>query len=522
MTDIQKFILHLLRTGRLSGVRLGVAEWFELCGELHSHGLLMRFAGEIENEAPLVVASRVEEMHVAHLEKMNQRLVSLGCFDAEAQRVNLKYVLFKGMADSLVLYGDLFIRDSGDIDILVDEDDLSKADYAARKAGWVQPGEAYRVRRALDEHNASADKLLQVSHPYSLRSSRFLPHVTNHYFVHENCQIDSMEIHDRFHGLSSAQCSSSLWSAHSEDIGNLTINVLSPVAGFVFSALSLYEDSESIRSNTSNAGDLGFKTCEDLHSWLVLLDRECLYEEALELIRFLGVSRKVAVSLAALLELHPEDAYGVELLGGTEESVWSLPYLERVFDPSERALSAVNLLHAKVVDSCGSLKGNSVAYREHRRTLPAYGSCLASPFGFGINGSFADGHCILNWYVPSELTGSIDSLVFQAVVVLNRCSQQGLGYRINCFCEDGTWEARVIPMGVNSVDGHANKVKRGRSCSVEVKTVDKGLHLRLTLELPYDEIALCLSSVNNRIYGQLFRVCAGWDFIEEASKLMGV
>lgn len=502
---------------------MGVAQWFELCAELHRHGLLMRLAATIEVEAPSIVAAQVRDMHAAHLRKMLLRVESLKRFDAESKKLDLRYVLFKGMADSSTLYGDPFVRDSGDIDILVDPDDLPKADYAARCAGWVQPAEAFRVRRALDNSASGTRNLLKESCPYSLRSSRFLPHVTNYYYVHENGQVDSMELHDRFHGLGSAACSSLIWSAVPLKMGELEICALSPVAGFFVSALSLYEDSESVRSNTSKGGDLGLKTCEDLHYWLALLDQESLYREAKALIVSLGASRKVAVSLSALLELHPEDSLRVELLGGAEKSVWCSPYLERSLNPEARASAAVALLRNRALGSIEIETLFGVLKWKNMQLLPSCGSCLNSPFQFAFESSSnADGSCVLEWNFPSARFNAADSLVFQVVVVLRQHEAQGFGFRVNCFQEEGKWTARAIAMGPDFIDGHANKIKRGFECSVEAEFNAECTRLRIPLDLLLDTIELCIPSVNTRIYGELFRPCAGWDFLEEASAAMGI
>lgn len=516
-------MIRLLKNRTLAKERLGVAQWFELCTELHRHGLLMCFAATIEAEAPSIVAAQVRDMHAAHLQKMRLRVESLKRFDAESKKLDLRYVLFKGMADSSTLYGDPFVRDSGDIDILVDPDDLPKADYAARCAGWVQPAEAFRVRRVLDNCAAGAQNLLKESCPYLLRSSRFLPHVTNHYYVHENSQVDSMEIHDRFHGLGSEACSSLLWSAVPMEIGELEFCAFPPIAGFVLSALSLYEDSESVRSNTFSGGDLGLKTCEDLHYWIMLLEQESLYEEAKALIASLGVSRKVAVSLSALLELHPEDLTRIGLLGRTEKSAWRSSYLERSLNPAARACEAVELLRERVLGSSDLQVVFAASKWSCLQFLPSYGSCLRSPFLFALeNNSTDDVCCALEWSLPLACFNAADSLVFQAVVVFGQHGTQGFGFRINCFQEEGKWTARAIAMGPDFIDGHANKIKRGFECSVEAEYNAECTRLRIPLDLLLDTIELCIPSVNTRIYGELFRPCAGWDFLEEASAAMGI
>ncbi len=517
--------LSYLRQDGVFRKKIGVSDWFKLCINLNAHGLLMVNAANIANYAPSPVAKKVAAQRVQHDAKMRLRLRSLRAFDDAAARCGLSYALIKGMPFSQMLYGDAFARDSGDMDILVAQDDLAKADWAARQAGWIQPAEAYKARRALDAGTLTPEGLSKLASSFSLRSSRFLPHVTNYYYAHEDGQIDSLEVHDRFYALGAEICESMLWSFSTEvELGERPFRSVSPEFAFLLSALSLYEDSECVRPNTFTRDDMGLKTCFDVRRWLQIFDDGEGVSRVRDLACALGVEEKFGRALAIVDEVFPDEARSLNWASSHGKSAWSMSYTDKVFLPDARAESGA-LDIAKSFSEClkrGSFGGfSSESWREQRR-LPAECGLFDTGFAFKIQ-ACCQSNLSFAWLIPFEFERSLDSLVFQAVVLDSSSPGPKVGYRVNCFAENGAWKALRTSLGANSVDGHANKMSRGQECCIERVRLETHIELRVSFkESGFLDLGrlLLFPSVNEQIVGQLFRRCAGFDFIEEAERAM--
>lgn len=528
--DRAKTLLAWLR-GDVAGAGLRhVADWFDLCADLNAHGLLTRYVPEMVEHAPLPVSRKMVGERVRHNEKMAARLRVFGRFADEAEACHLRFALIKGMAASEVLYGDPFARDSNDVDVLVAADDLPKADYAARRAGWVQPAEAYRIRRLLDQGKVDAETLAGAASPYSLRSSTFLPHVTNYYYAHEGGRVDSMEVHDRFHGLDSQEAAGLLWSGRQAELEGRPFATVSDPAGFLLSALSLHDDAEGVRANNMTRDDMGLKTCADVHAWLLRLGEEGLLGEAAALARSLGVEREVGCALSCACEVFPEDVCLAEEACGMRGSAWSLGYLERSLRPRVRVESGFGDVSRALAQNMelGAADALILGSWGQLRRLPAVsGACET---GFALRVEAAGGGLGFVWGMPASLASSADDLVMHAVVADLRDRDYMRGARVNVFREEGAWVAAVSPLAPGQVDGHANKRHVGEllpgTCAEEDGRV------LVSVVVPWEELGmaggaacervLVVPSVNERVAGQLFRRCAGWDFIEVVEDAMGM
>lgn len=537
-----EILLAFLREedGSLKG--LHISEWFALCRQLKEHGLLAVSTPRLRRFAPRIVAKKVDAWDAHHRARMAQRASALAAFDGEARRQSLHYLVIKGMALSKKVFGDELARQSGDIDILVDADDLPKADYVARATGWLQPGEARIARRLHDEGALDAEALERLASPYSLRSNGFLPHMTNYYLIQPDGAVDTLEIHDRFHCLSADQVRSLLWDADTVELCGNGYFTCSEEAAFVLSALSLHEDAETARANTSTRGTMGLKACVDLHRQLSALSDEGA-QRVQKMIENLGVRREVMAVLGDVVEVFPSDRNASEKLGTAIPSAWSMSYLERLLNPRKRAengtaRSAYALERLSRSKEARAFPSAAAGWR----ALPATGGVGEARFSFlcrpDVGMESGSGSLCLAWRLPPEFVGAVDDLVFQAVVFCSSASDRAQGaasgtggrggtdagpcaisLRVNVFRGEGTWEARVQSLAPDSIDGHANKLPRGDAASAWSRRKDDG-SLIVATKIDVPDAALVLAGVYEHLYGQLYRRCAGWDIVEEVDRLM--
>lgn len=498
-------------------------EWFELCSQLNDHELLMPLADAICSIAPAPVCRVVNGLRITHENKVKNRIKALSSFKKMADKINLRFVLFKGMASSCVLYNSPYARSSGDIDIIVNADDIAKADYAAREAGWIEPGEAYKARRMLNSGVLTKEALENLSCPYPLRSNKFLPHFTNYYFVHNEGQIDSLEVHDRYHGLEANAVQGLLWNTNLLKIGDESYYVFTEPLQFILTALSLFEDAETIRANTNERGSLGLKLCVDLHYWLHLIERKDLYSEIRLLIDALDIKEYVSTALNDVLDLYPLDIQIAEKICTPSASTWQISYLSRSLLKEERTRNAIAILRRKL-----HLKADKVDSRFHisrwlnGSRLLLVGTEIESDFEFRVSSS---NPTYLEWRIPVNTRDTQEQIVLQ-VVLITHSSSNSLGFRINTFRENNIYRSFATPIAANCVDGHATKLHRGialeTSCFIEtdavrIKTNVAGLGIPST----NTSLILCFPSASECILGQLYRRFAGCDFLEEATNTLG-
>ena len=501
--------------GRIEGgegalLRLPIGQWVALCRRLTELGILGCLAGDLAGAAPTPVARLVSEWDLQRRRDAARRAELLAAFAREARRNDLHFIVLKGMALSATVYGDPLARQSGDIDVLVDADDVPKADYVARRCGWKQPGEARLARPLRDAGKLNAGVLEGMQAPYALRSNVILPHFTNYYFAFPDGGAESLEVHDRFHGMDARSASNLLWSAQDVELGGERLLTCSDELGLVVSLLSLHEDAETARANTSARPAMGFKACYDAHRQIGRLSEAGGLGAAFRAARSLGVLPLVEESLSDVAEAFPADVAAIDSSFSRRPSVWGAPYLDRVENPDARAADGAKLLGELMRDAAPGLRAPR-RIGERRPLLSVSGS-LATGVEFEVR---EEGDAVkAAWLVPEWMMVQVERFVFQCVAI-DAGEGSRIGWRVNAFLEGGSWRAVAQPVGPGTVDGHANRASRGRE--VECAACGIGSETAVAAALPElagTEGCRFYASAWERLYGQLHRRVAGEDFAD--------
>lgn len=466
-----------IEIGEGSLLRLSVGQWVDLCGRLKALGILGCLAGELVEVVPAPVGRLVSEWDSQRRRDVARRAELLAGFAREARRNDLHFVVLKGMALSATVYGDPLARQSGDIDVLVDADDIPKADFVARRCGWMQPGEARLARPLHDARKLTADVLEEMQTPYALRSNVILPHFTNYYFAYPDGSAESLEVHDRFHGMDAHYASNLLWCVQDVELGGYKLLTCSDELGLIVSLLSLHEDAETARANTSTRSTMGFKACYDAHRQIRKLSEAGKLGGVASASRSLGVLPMVEASLSDVAEAFAEDATEIDSCFSRRLSVWEMPYLDRIENPEIRAERGTMML-GKLMRGTESDLHASLCVGE-RYPLSSVGGSLATGFEFEIH---EEGDTVkVAWIVPEWMKDQMERTVLQCVAI---DAGEGLriGWRVNAFLEDGSWRAMAQPVGPGTVDGHANRASRGQEA--ECASYDIGSEIAVTVTLP--------------------------------------
>lgn len=518
---------------------LSVTDWFALCEDLDAHGMLPTSTSELSAAAPSPVMRKVAALQEQTKARAALRLQALDAFADEADHEHLTFLVIKGMAASKRLHGDEFARKSGDIDILVAPDDIPKADYAARKAGWIEPGEAFPVRRALDSgRSLDASEIKKLAGPYPLRSNSALPNVTDYYYAHEGGQIDTLEIHDRFHCLSGEAASSLMASAQVVKLGDREYLTCSDAAGLVVSLLALYDDAESVRSNADGRGELGFKTCDDIRRWLCLLDEESQLETARQLIEGLGVQRETGIALHDCCEIFPCAAPLARRVAPLRKSPWEMEYAQRSLNVPARTRNAREVISRAICAAASSGDGPLAPFEAEKAseaadspaqtrwiTLQALGAPIAT--FFQMQAIAGPASISVTWRLPSFATREgHERLLRCALIMIGASDVVSLAY-LDILFESGTWKAIATPIE-RRIDVHVGRMIDGSSKRMAAVEHD-GDALVVAASVPYALLgfneerprkAFAMPSAHEHIYGRLSRRCAGHDLQQVVELLL--
>lgn len=497
-------------------------QWMSLCRQLSQSGLLACCVPDLEKLAPKPVMVQVAAFVKAHREVMLRRMDALRKFSTIAEREHLRFALIKGMAAARELYGGEFSRQSGDIDVLVAADDIPRADYVARQAGWLQFAEAHRVRCVLNEggdHDAISDS---ARLPFPLRSSPHLPHVTNYFYLHNSGQVDSLEVHDRFHGIHAANAAALLTDVRAIKLGGRRYSVLSRPSQALLSMLSLHEDAEGVRANTMRMGDLGLKACVDTARWLEVLGDDEI--KALgKLVRELGCDDPVSRALGVCCELFPSSAERALMVASPKKSVWPTPYEQRLLNPETAAMAGGQ--HALSAALARLVSGHPAAVFSDGgwHCLPAYSSHLVSGFSFRFHRGC--GTMLLVWSAPAAFALPEEDVAFQVILVGADPSGYTLALHVDALCCKGEWRATLGKVTADTFEAHVGLASNG--CELHATAMPDGsggLKVEVSIEerlLPNAELRP-LPSVHARTCASMFAVRAGWMLVDVVEEALGV
>ena len=525
--DIGMVLAFLSRDDSFKSENLCVQDWLSLCVSLKSVGLLGVSCCRLLGCSPAPVRRILANWNFQHRADLRRRVESLSGFADVARREHLHFVLIKGMALSSILYADPFVRQSGDVDILVASDDIPKADYVARKTGWYQPGEARLVRNLQDGRSLYSESLKTLQIAYPIRSNSFLPHVTNYYFPYDNGVCESLEVHDRFHALDSRTVEALIRNPRPVEISGIQFFTVSDEAAFVLSALSLYEDSLTIRASCSNHSSLGLKTAFDLYSFVCRSEESLSFDlgSAISLASDLGVLGKIDSSLCQVADIFNTAKRFIYPRYSSCNSVWAGSYLNRLMNPETRVSNVFDLIKRAFADDALS-RGSHLALGVESGiwiNLQAADSSLPSPFDVCADYRTRSLERI-SLRIPAYLSELVDDLTFQVVVINSSDDIPSLGKRVNVFVDEGSWVGFSEDMTFNRVDGHASHVKRGDPKCVNAFSKGDCIEVNLSIDIDFTEnshgLPLVFVSVWKRIYGELFRIVAGRDPIDVMSGVL--
>lgn len=244
-----------------------------------------------------------------------------GLYDKSVE-YGLRFIVLKGLACAEIIYGNLYSRESNDLDILVENNDPSKAD-------WIIVNHLGFKRHCQRSQSGDED-----DYPYLTRRNDTAAHVLP-YIKHTSCGTMRIELHDRIEGIDDMYTRSFVWNTSKALIDGRFYNTLDCSHIVISMLVSAFHNSESFFSNQKN-GWILVRDYLDLRFYLLQQSR-INWKEINRLIHHFGISQECSIASNNLLRLFPADARLKERisclhLSKSASSIWPSPIEERAFD----------------------------------------------------------------------------------------------------------------------------------------------------------------------------------------------
>lgn len=363
---------------------------------------------------------------------------------------NVPYLLFKGVALSSLIYGDLERRQSGDIDFIVSPENVSAFDCVLRDVGAFQPYFPLEARKKIGHACLlSSDVAIQAS-SFLLREKIDSPHYTPYYYKDESTgEFLTIEVHDRLH-FTKASCTRTLMLHGVSGLVKGLDNVITfgVEATYVVLVENTFENSETVFANQAE-GWIGLRDHVDLHFFLMRYAAQMDWHCVDNLLHLLGLKRAENVVLSAQIQLYPMTSRAVAARVAPCVD-WGMSYPERLVNSTQRRYAARQRIR------------NHIAENTH-----CYADLMQKTSIDEIYPSFELADCLRFIQLDSnsiEISWAMNLFVLyhlrDGVLQLNITPLRGDGplyYRINCFEKDGSWNARLVASAIMSQGGHPSK-----------------------------------------------------------------
>lgn len=113
--------------------------WQQLIEISRSLKIAPEVASRLSSISPADAAASLKAIVANNSLRVREHLTALKRISTCAGAEGLRFVAVKGLSHAAICRGDIFARQAGDIDLLVDTADLARCDYILKKASFRQP-----------------------------------------------------------------------------------------------------------------------------------------------------------------------------------------------------------------------------------------------------------------------------------------------------------------------------------------------------------------------------------------------
>ncbi len=281
-------------------------------------------------------------------QEYNAIINKINCIVEEIERVckladenAIRYVVFKGISFSKIIYDDIYARQFHDIDILVEEDDMIKLDYIIRKNDYFQ---VYYF----DSHNSSF-KLL----PFPLLKDPGHHEYFEYCIKLKNNEIIKLEIARFLHIIKDRHISSFSWGIQVLQINDFIISTFD----FYHTLLSLCENTYiNSEEMCSSLGKYMIRDYIDLYTFCSKYKNKINWDEFKEMAIKYDVLNQITIVFENLFQIY-EDNWVLDIKEHLKknhnynpypELKWKNSFVNRIFSGMEGKIETIQQIKEKI------------------------------------------------------------------------------------------------------------------------------------------------------------------------------
>lgn len=376
-----------------------------------------------------------------------------------------RFVLFKGIPLSSLIYDDFSIRVCNDIDILVEECDVLKMDLILRNIGFVEklsPDARYSLEYPITKHKVSN-------------------HVLPYYFYFSNSSYIKLELHTKIYSIPFNKIDRLIWEAKKQIINKCEFNIFNLVSSLLVLIANTYENSENPYSNLTG-GKVIIRDYVDLYFFIKKYKKEIKNLDIKKILHEYNLESKTKIILENLECLYRGNETIDELCAVFDVCLEKQShydnscFIKRLVSDIDSKKNFKKIYRNEIYDS---YKNNFVTYTNgyinynNKYGLNINYKIKASPKGYEFN-----------LILPNELIGYYDYYLYQFELYPSENDIEYLYLTISLVYEDENWYAYVLEM--NTVIFGTTDYKRGKRKLVKDVLVGKeNISLLFNIESSY-------------------------------------
>jgi hypothetical protein len=432
---------------------------------------------------PQCIKDSLAPSYFGHLKKAQKLRILAINLDRMCKKMQTRFVVIKGIGLEWIIYGIQGVRCAGDLDILVEPEDVPKVNVALRKSGFTQD-----LPRFSNTARGSYAHIALFAHNPDKHTPDFpIKKCRNSieyeaYYQPNAASNEIIELHDRLHIISSEQCLDMLWSAVRVETEAGTYTTLDPEHALLLLFINTFENSESFISNSHNH-DFVLRDYIDLYYFFSKYRSILDWHHVESLIEEFGLRRQASVVLGNLREVYGKNIHSgcLDSLESTS-SVWGMGILERMANPARARKASLSVMRKEW--KAEGLKSTIIA-------LPSKANISLSEFYAYKHFKevlYHIGHTrstlIVTWAIPKALMDYISNFVFQVDFFPLDERISYTSYKIQSHSNES----------LMSTFGHATEHFRDAVClkdggtRLETTVLQKGVVTLMKIVLPFSEL----------------------------------
>ena len=259
--------------------------------------------------------------------------------------------LIKGIALSDIIYGSIFTRPAGDIDLLIEPTDILKVDSVLRKRNFSQRGIQTIASSEFRQFSiAYSNNPIKHSSPFPVKKSHDSNQYGSYYRYTEDCS-EIIEIHDGLYYLDSSFISSFIWSSACDNPSPV-YNSLDLYHTLLLLFLNTYENSESIISNVCDH-EIYLRDYVDLRFFFRRYGEQMDWGKVFSLAKKYGIYSLICIVLNNLFEIYRRDvSNGCADYFTPRAGHYSASLVERIMNSDQARIEGSRFFRRNLLKKC--------------------------------------------------------------------------------------------------------------------------------------------------------------------------